>query len=182
MRICAICVRTPPLERRLTQGRSGTQISQICTDFRAWAAAVAAGGRCRRGGSWHEWHRVYRAVRNSLRTRRLEWFAVQIGPARHSRNQWEAISHQAESYIRRSDLCTPKGSTHHSPGSRPPVAHPRSRHLAGGCATPSGLGAAAAIFPGCAAASRPWAVMCNPFGVQRIQATGNVRSTQTFLR
>ncbi len=67
-----LCTKSPS-SMRLTQGRSGTQ---ICTDFRAWAAAGAAGGRCRRVGRWHEWHRENRAVRNSLTTRRLEWFAV----------------------------------------------------------------------------------------------------------
>ena len=44
--LCHLCTNSPP-ERRLTQGRSGTQMAQIRTDFRAWAAAVAAGGRCR---------------------------------------------------------------------------------------------------------------------------------------
>ena len=61
----------------------------------------------------------------------------------------EAISHQLECHTRRADLCTPTGSTHHSPGSRPPVAHPGSRrlaktnpegvlHVASGWTTPSG--------------------------------------------
>ena len=40
-------------------------------------------------------------------------------------------------------------------------------HVASGCTTPSGLGWPGPRFPGCAPASRPWAVMDNPFGVQR---------------
>ena len=40
-------------------------------------------------------------------------------------------------------------------------------HVASGCTTPSGLGFPRPRFPGCAPASRPWAVMDNPFGVQR---------------
>ncbi len=51
-------------------------------------------------------------------------------PAQRSRNQREAVSHQPESHSRRADLCTPTGSTHHSPGSRPQGAHPRSSRLA----------------------------------------------------
>ena len=96
-------------------------------------------------------------------------------PANHQpsaiSSQPEPLNIKATSAPRRGRHITAQGRDHRSRtlGERPV----RERTLKGfhtsrvRCTTPSGLGRTTAHFPGCAPASRPWAVMDNPFGVQR---------------
>ncbi len=111
----------------------------------------------------------------------------------HGREEWRKLFGWMTDCLQVSTLY-PEGVVHHSPGSRPQGAHPGKSWLDDSnpegvvqllgsdstlsrfdqCTTPSGLVEAGPLIPGCATLSQPWAVMCNPFGVER-SARNNVR-------